>query len=237
MLVAAFAAGQNKNLDEVKITPPQFTGISNVTALQSQHPNKVLQDYLQTNFIYPKEAIKCNRQGTEVVKFVVTPEGSVTDVNIINGVCPSIDEELVRVLKTTSGMWIPAHGDEQPVAMEKEVSMIVVLEDNINHRYSTPQELFTKKATDYFEKGVEKLFVDRNAKKALKLFDKGVNYLPYDKNLLLMRGLCRFETDDQEGARSDWDRMTSLGGIDMSEITAQAKDLKGYQELVDKGNK
>lgn len=134
-------------------------------------------------------------------------------------------------------MWIPAQGDEQPVAMEKEVSMIFSLESNINHRYSTPQEFFTEKATDCFEKGAEKLLVDRNAKKALKLFDKGVNYRPYDKSLLLLRGLCRFETGDQEGARSDWDRMTSLGGIDMSEYTAQIKDLKGYQELVDKGNK
>jgi hypothetical protein len=66
----------------------------------------------------------------------------------------------------------------------------------------------------------------------MKFYTWGINYLPYDKSLLLMRGMCRYELGDNEGAKEDWNRMTNLGGnIDMSEFTAQIAEMKGYEDL------
>jgi hypothetical protein len=67
----------------------------------------------------------------------------------------------------------------------------------------------------------------------VKNYSLALNYLPYDKSLLLMRGVCRYELGDKEGAKEDWNRMASLGEpIDMSEYTNQITGLKGYDELM-----
>lgn len=54
--------------------------------------------FIATNTIYPEEAKKNNIQGRVVVGFTVEKDGSVSDVNILKGVEPSIDAEAVRVV-------------------------------------------------------------------------------------------------------------------------------------------
>jgi hypothetical protein len=114
--------------------------------------------------------------------------------------------------------------------MTKEVSLAFILN---NESGKTAGEIFTEKAKYSFAAGNKNLFEKQNIGKALKNFSAGLNYLPYDKSLLLMRGICRFETGDTEGARQDWNRMASLGGtIEMSDYTDQIAGLKGYEELM-----
>lgn len=48
-----------------------------------------------------------------------------------------------------------------------------------------------------------------------------------------MRGICRFETGDTEGAKEDWNRMSNLGcEIDMSNYAELIQGMKGYDELM-----
>ena len=48
-----------------------------------------------------------------------------------------------------------------------------------------------------------------------------------------MRGVCRYELGDKEGAFEDWNRMAGLGDdIDMSEYIAKIEGMKGYDELM-----
>jgi hypothetical protein len=231
MLVAAFAFGQNRNVEEVKVSAPQFTGIAKVAATQTESANLLIRNYLKENIEYPEEAQVCNIEGTEVVQFTVTAEGNVADFKIINSVCPLIDEKIVGVLKNTNGMWLPGNNNGNPVDMTKEVSMVFCL---INGSNKSTQEIFNEKATTFFNIGCKNLFEKHNPKKAMKFYSWGINYLPYDKSLLLMRGMCRYELGDNEGAKEDWNRMTNLGGnIDMSEFTAQIAEMKGYEDLKD----
>ena len=65
-----------------------------------------LMKYLNENIKYPVVAQENGVQGRVVVSFVVERDGSITDVNVVRSVDPSLDREAVRVVK---GMphWIP----------------------------------------------------------------------------------------------------------------------------------
>lgn len=59
-----------------------------------------LMGYLRDNIHYPTVAAENGVQGRVVVGFVVERDGSITDVNILRGVDPSLDREAMRVVKS-----------------------------------------------------------------------------------------------------------------------------------------
>ena len=232
LLTAAFAFGQNetfispKNPEEVKVTPPKFTGVQNVTTLLNEGRVESIQEYLAKNVIYPEEDAKKFNQGTEVVQFTVTTTGEVSDFVIINGLSTQIDEEVIRVLQTTKGMWVPGYNDGNPVEMEKEVSVTFKI-NGISHPLD-----FEEQATKYFVKGSELLLTENKPKKALKYYDKAIQLLPNDKCLLLNRGFARYGTGNLEGAMRDWDRLKYIGGTFDEEYLTNLSGLDGYAELI-----
>lgn len=162
---------------------------------------KSINDYLSYNIQYPEEALNNSIQGTEVVRFIVNPEGEVTSLNIINSVSPEIDNEILRILKASSGNWVPAHVNGKPTAKEKEISVAFKLEGT---------EDFVSMARNYAKKGNKKLFAKKEPEKAMKYYDMAINLLPHDDCLLTMRGMCKLKLGDEEGALSDWNRTKSL---------------------------
>lgn len=232
MLVASFAFGQKQNVDEVEVSAPQFTGINNAAAVINESPNTQIKAYLKDNIVYPQEAANCNIEGTEVVEFTVTTKGNVTDFKIINSVCPLIDEEVISVLQQTNGMWLPGTKNGNPADVSMEVPFTFCISKTTS---KSVHEIFTEKATANFKKGCQMLLEKDNAKKALKYYNMGVTYLPYDQSLLLLRGVCRYELGDKEGAVDDWTRLHNLGcEIDMNgymELT-QLEGMKGYNEMI-----
>jgi TonB family protein len=235
MLSAILAFGQQQNIPEVKVTPPQFAGIENALKVQSNSQNALIDDYLAQHVNFPERAQSFGLEGTEVVQFTVTTDGNVTDFKIINSVCKEIDDEVIWALKQTNGMWLPGYNNGKPVDMTKEVSVAFCL-DKVPTK--SVHHIFSEKATRYFANANKTLFEKHNPKKAMQFYSSGLNYLPYDKSLLLMRGVCRYELGDKEGAIEDWTRMTSLGDdIDMSEYMTQIEGMKGYDELVNFLNK
>ena len=228
MLVAVFAFGQNQNVKDVEVTAPQFTGVENAVVFQTGSPNTLIKNYLKENIVYPKEAAYCSIEGTEVVKFKVTTGGNVKDFEIINSVCPEMDKEVIKALALTNGMWIPGVRNGQPDDMTIEIPFTFCTTATGS---KAVQEKFTERATSLFSKGSQMLFEKGKTKKALYYYDKGVTYLPYDQSLLMLRGMCRYELGDKEGATEDWMRMGNLGGPDMSEVTELVKDMKGYDEM------
>lgn len=229
MLVATFAFAQNKNVEEVNITVPQFTGNENAALIQAGPQSTLIKKFLNKTIVYPATAAYCNIQGTEVVEFTVTTKGNVRDFKIINSVCPEIDKEVISALEQTNGMWYPGIKNGEPADMSVEIPFTFCA-SNTGSR--TVNEFFKEKATLLFSKGIKILFENGNAKKALNYFDKGIIYLPYDQSLLLARGMCRYKLGDTNGATEDWTRMNDLGGGDMKELASAFKDMKGYDELM-----
>jgi protein TonB len=58
-----------------------------------------LMEYLGKNISYPQLARESNIQGTVYVKFVVEPNGSISNVTILKGIGGGCDEEAIRVVK------------------------------------------------------------------------------------------------------------------------------------------
>ena len=229
MLIAVFASGQKQNVDDVEVTAPQFTGVPNAALIQNEFPNTLIKNFLMENIIYPEEAAYCYLEGTEVVEFTVTTEGNLQDFKIINSVCPKIDQEVILVLSQTNGMWVPGIKNGVPANMSMEIPFTFCASKS---DVKSINEIFNEKAQAYFSKGCQTLFVKGNSKKALKYYDHGMTYLPYDKSLLLLRGLCRFDQGDKQGAAKDWSRLRELGGPDMSEFAELIKDMNGYEEML-----
>jgi TonB family protein len=216
---------------EVKVTAPIFTAEKVVPKITTTTENELspLKDYLLKNIQYPEQSKRLGNEGTEVVQFVVTTEGEVTDFNIINSVSKEIDAEVVRVLKTTSQMWKPGMNNETPVAMEKEVSIAfnISLDDNPDNTTD-----FFIQAKRNFDIGSKKFFIKENNKSALRYFDKAMQYLPNDKAILLSRGMCLYELGDKNGACQDWNRIITLGGVESDAHLKNFCEKKGYNDMI-----
>ena len=59
-----------------------------------------LLKYIADSTHYPKDAKTQAIQGKVIVRFMIKANGSVSDVTVLKGVSPSLDEESVRVVKT-----------------------------------------------------------------------------------------------------------------------------------------
>ncbi len=64
--------------------------------------------------------------GTVTVKFVVGTNGGVQEVEVIKGLLPALDQEAVRVIKS-SPKWKPAMKDGHPVRMTYTIPVAFIL--------------------------------------------------------------------------------------------------------------
>jgi protein TonB len=69
--------------------------------------------WVYANLEYPEIAKENGIQGRVVVKFVVDKTGKVTDVSVIRGVDPSLDNEAMKVIKS-SPRWTPGRQRHKP---------------------------------------------------------------------------------------------------------------------------
>lgn len=77
-----------------------------------------LNAYIASNIIYPPSAIEKGIEGTVNVVFVVRKDGTLTNVTILGTPKNTLLEaEAIRVIKSTSGMWIPAKQRDKNVNM------------------------------------------------------------------------------------------------------------------------
>ena len=71
--------------------------------------------YLLENLKYPITAREAGTQGMVVLSFVVTAQGKIDAVEVLQGIGNGCDEEAVRVI-TRSGTWSPGIKDGKAVA-------------------------------------------------------------------------------------------------------------------------
>ena len=215
--MATIATGQNLELKEIEVTPPAFKG---------EFPNSV-NEYLQSRVEYPAEELKWEKQGTVVAGFVVTTEGKLINIHIINSISQAIDMEVIRALKSTNRMWTPGIINGEAVEMPNEVSVVFKLNPQVN---------FIELAKKHMQTGNQALFVKDQPEKALKHFNRGINLLPNDETLLAVRGLCKYKLGDETGAHRDWDRSKLLAKRNgtSAEIENLAKIPDNSQEYDEK---
>ena len=233
MLTLAGAAQEETSsivldLEGVEISPPQFTGVPNYA--KSSGNLDLVKKYLKQNIKYPREAVRCNIEGTEVVKFTVTEAGAIKDIRILNTVCPAIDAEMVRVLQSTKGMWQPGLKNGQPASMTQEVTLAFAL----NKSDATVVKEFQHKAKLNFNKACKLMIADHKIKKAERYFTKAINYMPKHESLYYLRAMCRHELGNVSGAADDLDRFKDITGYTLAteELAFDAVNLKKAEEMM-----
>lgn len=78
--------------------------------------DSALLKFIADNTIYPDEAKQNAIYGKVYVKFIIDTEGAVTNVEVVKGVAPILDQEAVRVIKLLP-RWTPAKQSGKPVAV------------------------------------------------------------------------------------------------------------------------
>ena len=99
---------ENKVFDVVEVMP-SFPG-----------GQGALMQWLNKNIKYPVVAEENGIQGRVVVTFVVEKDGSITDVNVVKSVDPSLDKEAQRVVKSMP-KWIPGKQNGSAVRVKYTV--------------------------------------------------------------------------------------------------------------------
>ena len=133
--------------DKNEVVLPKFRPEDVSSVLMADNATLV-NHYLLSNIVCPELAAECGKEGTEIVRFTVTKTGDVKDFKVINSVCSELDNEVIRVLKTTNGKWKPGLEHKEPVETTKEVAFMFG-----DHNSSTIAEYFVKIATGYYNKG------------------------------------------------------------------------------------
>ena len=77
---------------------------------------------------YPKDAKAAHIDGTVKIKFVVGSNGGVQEVEVLQGVFPSLDAEAVRVVRS-SPKWKPGIKDGKPIRVSYTLPVVFVLPD------------------------------------------------------------------------------------------------------------
>jgi TonB family protein len=230
--VITFGQEKMQYVNEIKgetVQPSSFTGAKESETFLNKESTTSLNQFLQQHIEYPERSKKMFQEGTEVIQFVVTARGEVTDFKVINSVSPEIDQEVIRVLKTTNNMWKPGIYDGDPIAVVKELSIAFNISQNDNPDNTTD---FLVQAKRNFDTGNKKFFIKDSNKSALRYYDKAMQYLPNDKALLVTRGMCRYELGDKNGACQDWNRIKTLGGVESDAYLNNFCEFKGYADMI-----
>lgn len=76
--------------------------------------SEAMYAFLQANLKYPEVARNNNISGQVFIEFVVERDGSITDVRVLVGVYPELDQEAVRVVRSMP-KWKPGKQMGKPV--------------------------------------------------------------------------------------------------------------------------
>jgi len=88
-----------------------------------------LMKWLSGNITYPPIAREQGIEGRVSLRFVIKPDGSVDNVEIVKGLDPSCDQEAVRVLKKMP-KWIPGRQNGTAVPVYYSLSVSFKLQNN-----------------------------------------------------------------------------------------------------------
>ena len=88
-----------------------------------------LMKWLGDNITYPAIALEQGIQGRVALRFVVKPDGSVDNIEIVKGLDPSCDQEAVRVVKKMP-KWIPGRQNGNAVSVYYSLSVSFKLKNN-----------------------------------------------------------------------------------------------------------
>ena len=109
-----------------EVTEEIFVVVEN----QPQFPggNAAMMKFLSDNIKYPVIAQENGIQGRVICNFVVERDGSITDVQVVRGVDPSLDKEAIRVIQQMP-RWTPGKQRGQAVRVRFTLPVVFRLQN------------------------------------------------------------------------------------------------------------
>jgi len=121
-------------IDDLDDEPIPFQLVEVKPSFQGGDANK-FSTWVNTQLQYPKIAKDNDVQGRVTLQFTVDVDGSVTNVKVLRGVDPSLDNEAMRVVRM-SPKWTPGRQKGKPVRVTYTFPVIFQLTDNSQGRSS-----------------------------------------------------------------------------------------------------
>jgi protein TonB len=88
---------------------------------------KAFRKYVQDHVEYPTVAAENGIEGTVYVQFVVDKDGGISDITILRGVDPSLNQEAKRVIKNAP-KWEPGRQRDRPVRVLLSLPIVFKLQ-------------------------------------------------------------------------------------------------------------
>ncbi|GAA4352446.1 hypothetical protein GCM10023185_12130 [Hymenobacter saemangeumensis] len=104
---------------------PRHVFQSNEVSRVAQFPggDAALEAYIKKNLQTPNEVKTRDLRGRTTVRFVLRADGQIGATEVVSSLCPSCDDEALRLVRSMP-RWTPALGyDDQPVAMYQAVNV------------------------------------------------------------------------------------------------------------------
>lgn len=113
-------------VEREEVTEEIFVVVEN----QPEFPggSTAMMKFLGDNIKYPVIAQENGIQGRVICNFVVERDGSITDVQVVRGVDPSLDREAVRVIQSMP-KWTPGKQRGQPVRVRFTLPVVFRLQN------------------------------------------------------------------------------------------------------------
>ena len=115
------------NID-ITIGPKKVEPITETPIQGSKNPDypgglMEFMKYFSTNFNYPND-LKIAEPLRLAASFNVTKEGTLSDIKVLKGHSPEVDNEIIRVLKA-SPKWIPGEKDGKKVDAQMTLPILL----------------------------------------------------------------------------------------------------------------
>lgn len=151
--------------------------------------------HLAKNLEYPEDAREDGYQGRVIVGFIVNVDGSIDCVNIKKGVCPSIDNEAMRVVKLMNGHWKPGIVEGKKIKVYFQLPITFRLSEYVNDHghISVVRKILEEDKHSYcFQKGME-LYLKGSILHATDYFAEAFKINPNDSESLYYITLIQFQ--------------------------------------------
>lgn len=152
---------------------------------------KKLPEFIANHLLFPISASVNCHQGTVIIKFTVKNNGEIANIKVINPVDPDIDNEAIRVIKLTNGLWQGGLINGKPSDIELTFPITFRLEPDCG------------RGVDYFIRKGLTLFDKSDYKNAIDCFSEVIRRDPYNQEIIKKRIQARTMIHDTIGLKED----------------------------------
>jgi protein TonB len=134
-LIAFYSCGKNKNAgtSSFELAPPPppppapasdsvYVNVDNLPVFKGGEPG--ILNFIKDNTKYPEDAKKTGMHGKVIVRFVVEKDCSISQVDVIQSVSPSLDAEAIRVVSSLPKFEKPAFMAGEPVRVHYMIPIL-----------------------------------------------------------------------------------------------------------------